>query len=91
MYLRTVRVTKKGKSYEYLQLAHNRRDRKTGQTRVEVLYSFGRADDLDTDALRRLVRSVSRYLEPSEARAISERLGDELPFEFLGSRELGGS
>jgi hypothetical protein len=33
-----------------------------------------------------LVGSVSRYLQPSEARAISERLGEEWQFEFVGSR-----
>jgi hypothetical protein len=91
MYLRTVRVKKKDRVLEYVQLAHNYRDPETRKPFVKVLYNFGRADLLDTDALRRLVRSISRYLEPSEAKAISERLGEEWPFEFLGSRQLGGA
>ncbi len=90
MYLRTVRVKKQNRVLEYVQLAHNYRDRETRKPFVKVLYNFGRADQLDTDALRRLVRSISRYLEPSEAQAISERLGEDWPFEFLGSRQLGG-
>ncbi|RJQ08782.1 MAG: transposase, partial [Bacillota bacterium] len=91
MYLRTVRVKRESKVFEYVQLAHNYRDRETGRLFVKVLYSFGRVDQLDTDALRRLVRSISRYLEPSEAEVVRERLGEEWPFEFLGSRRIGGS
>jgi len=41
------------------------------------------------DALRRLVRSICRFLEPGEARKLQEEAGLESPFEFLGSRELG--
>ncbi len=60
------RNLKQNKVLEYVQLAHNYRDREKGRSYVKVLFNFGRADQLDTDALRRLVRSVSRYLEPSE-------------------------
>ncbi|MCL4515692.1 MAG: IS1634 family transposase [Firmicutes bacterium] len=56
-----------------------------------VLYNFGRIDQLDLDALRRLVKSVSRFLGPQEAVTIREQLGAESPFEFLGSRQIGGS
>ncbi|BAS28209.1 IS1634 family transposase [Limnochorda pilosa] len=85
MYLRTVR----SKGTEYVQLAHNRRV--GGQTRSEILYSFGRKDQLDLDALRRLVKSISRFLEPEEVEKIQEELGMDWPFEFLGSRKLGGT
>jgi hypothetical protein len=85
MYLRT--VTTKGT--RYVQLAHNYRDPQTGVSRVRVLYNWGRADQLDMDALRRLVRSICRFLEPGEARKLQEEAGLESPFEFLGSRELG--
>jgi hypothetical protein len=68
MYLRTVRVKKKDRVLEYVQLAHNYRDPETRKPFVKVLYNFGRADLLDRDALRRLVRSISRYLEPSGAK-----------------------
>lgn len=65
---------------------HNYRDQETRKPFVKVLYSFGRADQLDTGTLRRLVGSVSRYLEPSEARAISERLGEEWQDEVRAPR-----
>ena len=91
MYIRTVRVKKQDKVLEYVQLAHSHRDPVTRKPSVKVLYNLGRADRLDMDALRRLVRSISRFLEPGEARAIRERLGEELPFEFLGSKQVGGA
>lgn len=87
MYIRTV----KAKGNEYVQLAHNYRDSKTGATRAKVLYSFGRKDQLDLDELRRLIRSISRFLDPDEVAQIQEQIGDDWPFEFLGSRELGGT
>ena len=87
MYIRT--VTAKGK--EYVQLAHNYREPEGGRVRAKVLYSFGRKDKLDLDELRRLIRSISRYLDPEEVARIQEQIGDDWPFEFLGSRELGGT
>ena len=86
MYIRT--VTAKGT--KYVQLAHNTRDAETGVTKPTILYSFGRADQLDLDALRRLVKSIARFLEPEEAARIEETLGLETGFEYLGSRRLGG-
>jgi len=64
MYLRTVRVKKQDKVLEYVQLAHSHRDPLTRKPSVKILYNLGRADRLDMDALRRLVRSISRFLEP---------------------------
>lgn len=87
MYVRT--VTTKGR--QYVQLAHNIRHPETGVSTPQILYNFGRADQLDLDALRRLVRSIGRFLEPEEARAIEEELSLEVPFEFVGSRRLGGT
>jgi hypothetical protein len=86
MYIRT--VTTKGT--KYVQLAHNYRDPETGVTKVKVLHNLGRADSLDLDALRRLVRSICRFLEPSEATQIQQQL-DISPFEFLGSKDIGGA
>jgi len=86
MYLRT--VTAKGK--KYVQLAHNIRDPQTGVTKPQILYSFGRADRLDLDALRRLIRSIARFLEPEEVSQIEERLDLDIAFDYLGSRRLGG-
>ena len=44
---RTQRRTKDGASVGYLQLAHNVWDPEAKQSKVGVLYSFGREDRLD--------------------------------------------
>jgi len=76
---------------EYVQLAHNYRNPKTGRSTPEILYNFGRKDQLDLEALRRLVRSICRFLDPEEVKRVQEQLGEEWPFEFLGARQLGVS
>ena len=92
MYLRVTKRTRKdGSAVEYVQLAHNYRDPKTGFPKPEILYTFGRKDELDLDALRRLVRSICRFLEPGEVEEIQRQLGEEWAFEFLGARQLGGA
>jgi hypothetical protein len=48
----------------YVQLAHNRRV--DGKTQAEVLVNLGREDRLDLDGLRRLARSITRYLGEEE-------------------------
>jgi transposase len=86
MYVRTIqRRNKDGSIARYLQLAHNERTER-GQVVARVIHSFGREDQLDREALARLVRSISRFLEPGEqlAAAASEEL------RFLVSRPFGG-
>ena len=62
MYLRTIqRHNKDGSTVRYVQLAHNHRKGKN--TQAEVLVQLGREDRLDMDGLRRLVGSISRYLD----------------------------
>jgi Transposase DDE domain len=87
MYLRTTqRRNRDGSSIRYLQLAHNQWDSKAGRSSVRVLYHFGREDQIDHDAIRRLISSLSRALEPGEALAVQ---APEL--QFLDSRPLGGA
>lgn len=87
MFIRT--VTAKGE--EYVQLVHNYREPEEGKVRAKVRYSFGRKDKPDLDELRWLIRSISRYLDREEAAQTQEQIGGDWPFEFLGSRELGGT
>jgi hypothetical protein len=88
MYLRrTVRRTKDGE-VGYLQLAHNEWDPVAKQSKVRVLYSFGREDQLDRDAIRRLIGSLQRALAPDEALA-SAVPGPGL--RFIESRPMGGA
>jgi hypothetical protein len=91
MFLRTVKVKQKGGTAEFVQLVQNERSPKTGLSQAKVLYHFGRRELLDLPALRRLVKSIGRFLGPEEAAAMAE-LSVPLPlFTFLGSRQLGGS
>ncbi|HUZ30219.1 MAG TPA: IS1634 family transposase [Solirubrobacteraceae bacterium] len=84
MYLRTTRRSNKdGSVVEYLQLAHNVRD-PGGQSKVHVVYNFGRSDQVDPEALRRLARSLQR-LDTGAAPSH----GDEL--SVVRSRPLGGA
>jgi hypothetical protein len=68
MYLReTKRRNGDGSSVSYLALAQNERDPVTGVPRAQIIHRFGRADQVDRDALARLVRSISRFLDPADA------------------------
>jgi hypothetical protein len=61
MYLRTTRrKNRDGSVVEYYQLAHNVRHSETGNPVAEIIYNFGRADELDRDDLVRLCRSIAR-------------------------------
>jgi hypothetical protein len=88
MYLRESRRTNRdGSVVGYLQLAHNQRNPQTGTSTAKVIHNFGRADQIDRDALARLVTSISRYLTPEQAAAAAG--GGQV--EVLDSRRLGGS
>ena len=71
----------------YLQLAHNQRHPRTGSPVAKVIHNFGRADLVDREALRRLVASISRFLEPEQA--VAAAAAGEV--EVLDSRRMGGS
>lgn len=89
MYVRTIkRRNKDGSEVEYVQLAHNTRHPEKGYSRAEVVYSFGRRDQLDVAALKRLVGSLSRFITPEDMQAI-EAQGDRL--KFVSSRPAGGA
>lgn len=89
MYVRTIsRKNKDGSTTTYVQLAHNVRDPESGFARAQVLYSFGRADSLDLGAIRRLVRSLCRFISPEEA---LEAQGSTPALRFIKSAPLGGA
>jgi hypothetical protein len=88
MYLRETRRTNRdGSVVAYLQLAHNERHPQTGSPVAKVIHNFGRAENVDRDALARLVNSISRFLTPEQA--ISAAAGAEV--KVLDSRHLGGA
>ena len=88
MYLRTIgRRNKDGSEVRYVQLAHNEWDPQRKCSVARVIHSFGREDQLDRVALARLVRSLSRALEPEQA-LIATAPAD---LEFVRSVPLGGA
>src|SRR5262249_32622368 len=88
MYLRTIRRRNKdGSVVGYVQLAHNVWDAGKRQPRAQVIHSFGREDRLDREALARLVRSITRFLDPEQALAARAQEG----LRFLESRPMGGA
>jgi transposase len=80
-----VKRTKRGESVRYLQLAHNERNER-GVPVARVIHNFGREDQLDREALGRLVRSIQRFLGAEETLRASTPEG----FRFLGAPEAGG-
>lgn len=73
MYLReTRRRNADGTEVAYLALAHNERDPETGMPKAKIVHNFGRADLVDREGLRRLVRSIPRMrsLRPPRARCL---------------------
>jgi hypothetical protein len=67
MYIRRIsRRLASGNRASYLQLAQKVRDPKTGAPRDQVLYHLGPEDQIDQDQIRRLVKSLNRYLDPVE-------------------------
>jgi hypothetical protein len=76
MFLReTRRKNQDGSVVSYLQLAHNQRHPVSGNPVAKVIHNFGRVDRVDRDGLARLVRSISRFLDPEQAVAAAASAG----------------
>jgi transposase len=92
MYVRTIkRKNKDGSVVEYVQLAHNEWNHEKGFAQAKVVYSFGRRDQLDLDAIKRLVHSLCRFLSPEDALQAQQSLGDASALRFVRSRPAGGA
>jgi transposase len=89
MYIRTIkRKNKDGSEVEYVQLANNVWDKDKGFAQAQVIHSFGRRDQLDVEALKRLVKSMSRFLDPEDSLQVEHR--DE-QLKIISSRPAGGA
>jgi len=84
------RRNKDGTPVRYLQLTHNEWDPVTKTSRPRVLHSFGREDQLDRGAIRRLVVSLTRLLDPASALISTTTAGSE-GLAFTSSRPVGGT
>jgi hypothetical protein len=92
MYIRTIkRKNKDGSVVEYVQLAHNIRHPDKGYPKAEVIYSFGRREQLDVEALKRLVKSISRFFGPEDQIKLQAKADSTEPIEFIRSRPAGGA
>ena len=88
MYLReTRRRNRDGSEVCYLALAHNERDPDTGVPKARIIHSFGRADEVDRDALARLIKSIGRVLDPAEA--VAATVSEEV--QIIDSRPMGAA
>jgi hypothetical protein len=94
VFVRTsTRRNQDGTRVSYLQLAHNEWDPAAKTSRTKVLYSFGRADQLDRAAIERLITALTRVVGveavsggPDRAQVVG------VPgLEFTESRPLGGA
>jgi Transposase DDE domain len=87
MFVKTTARKTKGGTVRYLHLAHSEWDPVAGRSVPKILYGFGREDRLDRDAIKRLVTSLTRLLDPADALAATT--GAELT--FCESRPFGGT
>src|SRR3989442_15205318 len=83
----TSRKIKDGAGVRYLHLAHNQWDPARQRSVPKLVYSLGREDTLDRDAIKRLVASLAKLLDP--AGALAATAGSDLA--FLESRPIGGA
>ncbi len=87
MYVKTTtRKIKNGAEVRYLHLAHNDWDPARRRAVPRLIYSLGREDALDRDAIKRLVASLARLLDPADALAATAASD----LVFVESRSLGG-
>lgn len=98
MYLRsTKRKNKDGSVVEYYQLAHNERHPVTRKPVAKIIHNFGRADDLDREALVRLCNSIARVcglhivdpLSDAESTKENDPLNWPHDLKLISTRPLG--
>jgi hypothetical protein len=85
MFVRTAtRRNKDGSAVRYVQLVQNEWDPATKSSRMKVVHSFGREDQLDRAAVERLAGSLGRLLGHEPAGAAPELC-------YAGSAAFGGT
>ncbi len=95
MYLRTTRrANGDGSKVTYYQLAESVWNSEKGHAEAKIVYSFGRADQLDVEDLRRLADSIRRVCDrealASEDDAIAGTAGLPEELEVLPGKSYGG-
>lgn len=95
MYLRTTkRKNRDGSEVTYFQLAESVWNAEKRQSEARVLFNFGRADEVDVGALRRLADSIRRVCDGTAASDVAggSAAGGGLPegLELLPAKHYGG-
>ncbi len=85
--MKTTKRENKSGTVRYLHLAHNEWDPAKGRAVPKVLFTFGREDQLDRDAVKRLVVSLSKLLGPGDA--LTATAASDLA--FVSSVPFGGT
>lgn len=93
MYLRTTsRKNKNGSPVDYVHLAHNVWDADKGYAKAEVIYSFGRVDKVDVEAIKRLIKSLSRFLDANApSLELPSGVQGDAEFQIASSKPFGGA
>jgi transposase len=83
MYLRTTRrKNKDGSEAVYYQLAETIYSRENRRPEAHIIHNFGRADEVDTEALKRLARSILRVCEVPDVEALQGSVDLEEVFGY---------
>ncbi|NLT53740.1 MAG: IS1634 family transposase [Actinomycetales bacterium] len=95
MFVKTsTRRNRNGTTTRYLQLAHNEWDPVAKTSRTKVVYSFGRAEEVDRAAIERLITALMRVLgtQPAAEEGPARVEASGVPgLEYLASRPVGGA
>lgn len=94
MHLRVTKVKQKNGIAEFVQLVESERHPETGVPRARVIQHLGRKDQLDIEGLKRLVKSISRFIDdpaaaPAQGSLFDVAAFEKAPFEFVGARSFG--
>jgi len=82
MYLRiTERRNRDGSTVSYYALAENTWNAAAKRAEARVVHNFGRANEVDRDGLRRLIKSINRVLEAGNAVADGSAALPEIEIE----------
>src|SRR5712691_9229607 len=88
MYLRiTERRNRDGSTVAYYALAEKAWNAAAKRAEARVVHNFGRADQVDRDGLKRLVKSINRVLDAGDA--VASGLREVLEIEIERVFELG--
>jgi len=81
MFVRKSKVKQNGKSYTYLQLVHNRRER-SGKVKTDIILKLGREDLISSSFITDMVEALAPYADKTVTQS-------DTAFQFLRSREVG--